>query len=52
MFTFLSHCETAWSHIAPLFKSCFVLEFLAPNSIANIKKTKFEMMKFWEYKCC
>ena len=20
--------------------------------IANIKKTKFEMMKFWEYKCC
>ena len=23
-----------------------------PNAITNIKKAKFEMMKFWEYKCC
>ena len=23
-----------------------------PNAITNIKKAKFEMMKFCEYKCC
>ena len=23
-----------------------------PNAITNIKKAKFEMMKFWEYKYC
>jgi len=28
------------------------LEHLDPNAITNIKKAKFEMMKFWEYKCC
>ena len=38
-------------HEAPLIISRFVLELFAPYAIAHIKKAKFEMTMFGEYKC-
>ena len=37
-------------HLAPHLLISFVLELFAPNAITNIKKGKYEMTMFGEYK--
>ena len=41
----------SWNTCIPLIISPFILVLFRPNASGNIKKAKFEMMKFGEYKC-